>query len=228
VIKKVLLFDLDDTLVPSSRAYDIAMRALGLEPDNERYLQARTEVKRLCPEGYPALRSRRLYFKRFLELGHEFTPVRHLEMVTLYESAVTQTIGESWQALERDRLFAQLCAIGGTIGIVSNETSTMQSAKLATCDPNWHFFDFIVTSEEVGFEKPHPAMFRRALELAGGVQPQDCIFIGDNFEMDILGSTALGFDAIQSLEFTTSERQHTTVVSKLDELVNALPSLFRD
>ncbi len=226
MIKKVLLFDLDDTLVPSSHAYDIGMKALGIEPDDERYLQARAEVKAICPPGYPATRSRRLYFKRYLEIGQEYTPLRHLEIVDVYETAVTQAIGDSWQALERDRLFARLRAIAGVIGIVSNETAAMQSAKLAACDPRWQHFDFIVTSEEVGYEKPNPVMFRRALEFAGGVQPSECLFIGDNYEMDIVGSTSLGFDAIQSLEFVAEPRRHSMVIEKLDELIDVLPAIF--
>lgn len=221
---KVLLFDLDDTLAPSTQSYDAGMRALDLEPDDQRYAQARAEVKRLCPAGYPAARSRRLYFKRYLELGQEFTPARHLEFVNVYESAVARSLGEAWQSLERDRLFGRLRAMSDIIGIVSNETAAMQSTKLAAFDPEWRFFDFIITSEEVGAEKPNPAMFRRALELAGGVQPENCIFIGDNYEMDIIGSTTFGFEAIQTLEFVAEERHHSSVINKLDELIDVLPA----
>jgi HAD superfamily hydrolase (TIGR01549 family) len=218
---RVLLFDLDDTLVPSTQAYDIAMRAIGISPTDSQFLQARADVKHICPKGYPAARSRRLYFKRYLEITERFTPHRHVELATAYESEVVKHLAHCWQQLHRAELFNSLRPLVDKIGIVSNETTTLQSAKLAAFDPEWKYFDFVVTSEELGAEKPARVMFTRAIELAGA-HVQDCTFIGDNYECDILGSTALGMRAIQTLEFISGERQHTKTIAKLDDLLAVL------
>ena len=214
---KVLLFDLDDTLVPSSRSYDEAMLVAGISPEDERFLEARADVKRRLPAGSPAARSRRLYFKRYLELGDEFTPERHLELCATYESEVARVLGEAWNALSRPALFEKLRKNADAIGIVSNETASMQSLKLSKMDPKWRFFDFIVTSEEVGAEKPDTRMFSRALDLAAA-KAADCLFIGDNYEMDIVPTTALGMRSVQTLEFLQPERRHSATIAKLDEL----------
>jgi putative hydrolase of the HAD superfamily len=218
---KVLLFDLDDTLVPSAQSYDIAMKVIGIDPKDPQFLRARADVKHACPKGYPASRSRRLYFKRYLEITGKFTPLRHVDLVNRYETEVVNYIANAWHELQRPTLFAKFRAISNKIGIVSNETTTLQSMKLAAMDPDWKCFDFIVTSEELGHEKPARVMFTRALELADA-KVEDCIFIGDNYECDILGASALGMRAIQSLEFIKSERLHSKTIAKLDELTKIL------
>jgi putative hydrolase of the HAD superfamily len=218
---KVLLFDLDDTLVPSSQAYDIAMGAVGIAPTDSQFLQARADVKHVCPKGYPASRSRRLYFKRYLEITAQFTPKRHVELVAAYEKEVIKHLAKAWNDLNRGVLFEKLRGLSRKIGIVSNEITTLQSAKLASLDPEWKHFDFIVTSEELGHEKPARVMFTRALELSEA-HVQDCVFIGDNYECDILGATALGMRAIQTLEFIDGERHHSKTVRKLDELLEVI------
>lgn len=218
----ILLFDLDDTLVPSSKAYDQGLRAIGIEPGDELYLRARAEVKRACPVGYPSAHSRRLYFKRWLEIQDLFSPRRHLEMVNGYETTVCEFLARAWRELDRPRLFAQLQGQVDAIGVITNEGATMQSAKLHALDPNWEFFDFLVTSEELGVGKPEAAMFLRALELARAT-PSDSLLVGDSFEHDISGAKAVGIRCLQTTEFFSTavhggKPQHHDLIEKLTEL----------
>ena len=52
----------------------------------------------------------------------------------------------------------------------------------------------IVVSEDVGVEKPHPTIFRHAIDLLGIPTP-DCLYVGDDFGRDVLGATAAGLVA---------------------------------
>jgi putative hydrolase of the HAD superfamily len=52
--------------------------------------------------------------------------------------------------------------------------------------------DGVVTSAEFGAAKPDPAIFARALELAGGVAPTDAIHAGDDVAADVEGARAAG------------------------------------
>jgi putative hydrolase of the HAD superfamily len=52
--------------------------------------------------------------------------------------------------------------------------------------------DGVVTSAEFGAAKPDPAIFARALELAGGVAPADAIHAGDDVAADVEGARAAG------------------------------------
>nr|WP_161556665.1 HAD family hydrolase [Micromonospora acroterricola] len=57
------------------------------------------------------------------------------------------------------------------------------------------FFDSVVTSLEVGWRKPHPAIFAEALDQMR-VAPSDAVFVGDNYTADYLGSKAAGIDGL--------------------------------
>ena len=48
------------------------------------------------------------------------------------------------------------------------------------------YFDYVVTSEEAGFDKPSKAPFELALKKLN-LLPNECWMIGDNLNADILG-----------------------------------------
>lgn len=55
--------------------------------------------------------------------------------------------------------------------------------------------DGVVTSAEAGAAKPDPAVFRKALELAG-VDGSGAVHVGDSLDNDVAGARALGIRAI--------------------------------
>eukprot|EP00316_Scyphosphaera_apsteinii_P002178 CAMPEP_0119340698 /NCGR_PEP_ID=MMETSP1333-20130426/100854_1 /TAXON_ID=418940 /ORGANISM="Scyphosphaera apsteinii, Strain RCC1455" /LENGTH=288 /DNA_ID=CAMNT_0007352507 /DNA_START=123 /DNA_END=989 /DNA_ORIENTATION=+ len=54
------------------------------------------------------------------------------------------------------------------------------------------YFDFILTSGEVGVEKPEAAMFTLAQKLAGVPAGSRCVHVGDSFSRDVLGAFQAG------------------------------------
>jgi REG-2-like HAD superfamily hydrolase len=56
-------------------------------------------------------------------------------------------------------------------------------------------FDFIAASARVGFEKPHPEIFRWALEQAK-VEPGEAIHVGDHLDADVAGARGVGIEAV--------------------------------
>jgi putative hydrolase of the HAD superfamily len=53
-----------------------------------------------------------------------------------------------------------------------------------------------ITSAEAGARKPAPAIFRRGLELAGGIEPARALHVGDQVEEDVAGARAAGIEAV--------------------------------
>lgn len=49
----------------------------------------------------------------------------------------------------------------------------------------------VVTSQEVGFNKPQPEIFLAALKQAG-VKPPEAIYVGDQHQVDVVGATGAG------------------------------------
>lgn len=56
-----------------------------------------------------------------------------------------------------------------------------------------HVIDFLVTSEEVGIEKPNKKIFRHALNKLSA-KPNKTLMIGDNMKKDIKGAEAMGIN----------------------------------
>ena len=54
--------------------------------------------------------------------------------------------------------------------------------------------DFVMSSTDYGFRKPHPQIFTTALAKLG-TDPQETWFIGDSISMDIVGAESVGMTA---------------------------------
>jgi len=57
------------------------------------------------------------------------------------------------------------------------------------------YLDFVVTSKEVGANKPEPPIFLAALERAG-VSAPEAIYVGDQYQTDVLGAVGVGIKPI--------------------------------
>lgn len=57
-----------------------------------------------------------------------------------------------------------------------------------------HRIDAVITSVEVGWRKPHPAIFAESLRRLG-IASADAVFVGDSHGPDYLGPRAAGIDA---------------------------------
>ncbi len=58
-----------------------------------------------------------------------------------------------------------------------------------------HLFDVVVTFEDTGERKPHPAPFRRVLELMG-IEAEDALMVGDWAERDVVGASQVGMKTV--------------------------------
>lgn len=57
------------------------------------------------------------------------------------------------------------------------------------------YLDFVITSQEVGADKPEPPVFLAALERAQ-VQPAEAIHVGDHYNVDVTGARNVGIQPI--------------------------------
>jgi HAD superfamily hydrolase (TIGR01549 family) len=62
----------------------------------------------------------------------------------------------------------------------------------------YHYFDLFAISAELGVEKPHPGMFRHALESLGIERGEygRTVMVGNNLARDIKGANALGMISV--------------------------------
>jgi len=103
---------------------------------------------------------------------------------------------ESWSNPDNYRLYPDvlpaltaLQKLGIRIGCVSNEDGHLGSFFTKFGIPE--YFELILTSEQVGCEKPSPQIFEKALSQLG-LEPSEVIFVGDSLIGDYQGSEAVG------------------------------------
>ncbi len=79
------------------------------------------------------------------------------------------------------------------LGLISNAGQDMQKTyKELGLQP---YLDYYVTSLEVGYDKPQPEIFRAALQKAK-VNSEESLYVGDQYELDIVGARSVGMKAI--------------------------------
>ena len=81
-----------------------------------------------------------------------------------------------------------------TLCIITNGFSEAQLPKMKTSNID-HYFSHFFLSETLGHNKPDPRFFEAALAQIDA-KPEECIVIGDDFHVDIVGAHNAGIDQI--------------------------------
>ena len=115
----------------------------------------------------------------------------------------------------------RLRGAGLRLGVVSNSDGRVEEALVAAGLRDQ--FEVVLDSALVGVEKPDPAIFRAAL-AALDVQPDEALYVGDLYEVDVVGARAAGMDAVLLLPPDTPQRPDcrtfTTLAALADDLLN--------
>ncbi len=82
---------------------------------------------------------------------------------------------------------------GLILGLISNVGQDME--KTFKDLGLYPYLDFYVTSHEIGVDKPQPQIFQAALQKAK-VKPEEGIYVGDQYDLDIVGARSVGMKGI--------------------------------
>ncbi|WP_374591762.1 HAD family hydrolase [Aquabacterium sp.] len=209
-VPDAILFDTDNTLYHYDPAHEVAMtavrekvtRTFSIDTDafDKAYAEARAQVKKRLKHT-AASHSRLLYFQRMLEiigLGSQVMLALDFEQ-TYWRTFLNQAVLFD----DVKELLDELRLLGVPTAIVTDLTAQIQFRKVVYFGLD-HYFDFIVTSEEAGHDKPDAAPFQIALEK---MRPKgNCIWmIGDNPVNDIRG-------AREQIQAVTLQKLHQGVI----------------
>ena len=222
-----VLFDTDNTLYPYDPAHKAAMDAVRLKATRTfsisnaqfeaAYGAARQEVKARLKHHASSPR-RLLYFQRMLEIiGLRSQVLLALDFEQTYWRTFLSHAELFDDVLE---LLDDLRLAGIPTAIVTDLTAQIQFRKMVYFGLD-QSFDYIVTSEEAGSDKPDPAPFEIAMEK---MNPKgDCIWmIGDNPLNDIKGARS----AIQAV---TIQKVHVGVeIGQGDQCPDAIVYEFKE
>ncbi len=100
--------------------------------------------------------------------------------------------------------------------IITNGFTEVQGKKMKNSQID-QYFEVLVDSELAGVKKPHPKIFKTALDMAG-VSAAKSLMIGDSLEADILGAKAAGLQVLHFNAHGEATHAHAPIVHSLEEI----------
>ncbi len=128
-----------------------------------------------------------------------------------------------WQAFEDTIPTLQsLKEKGVGVGLISNWNETARDVLEGTGIIT--YLDHIIISSEVDIEKPDERIFNIALDQAG-VAASDCLYVGDNFYDDVIGSRKVGMPSILINPFDQKGIEEVEGVQVISNIKELLPTI---
>jgi putative hydrolase of the HAD superfamily len=192
---KAVLFDAGNTLLflDYDRMAAAVGAALGVPLDPERLAGAAGVAARAAERARGQDRDRARDYLEALFTGAGVPDSRMEEVSDCLQRLHGQ--GHLWCRLAAGTREAldRLRAGGLRLGVVSNSDGRVEEALIAAGLRDC--FEVVLDSALVGVEKPDPAIFRAALD-ALGVAPAEALYVGDLYDVDVLGARAAGMQAV--------------------------------
>jgi HAD superfamily hydrolase (TIGR01509 family) len=145
-------------------------------------------------------------------MGEVRNCLRHLHGERHLWSSVAERSAES---------LGRLREAGFKLAVVSNSDGRVEEALEAA--GLRHYFDVVIDSALAGVEKPDPRIFHAALD-ALGVAPEEALYVGDLYEIDVLGARAAGIDAVLLGKPEPGGGRSCRTTPSISDLVNDLLS----
>ncbi|WP_348612546.1 HAD family hydrolase [Halobaculum rarum] len=195
-----VLFDLDDTLYPYDPCNEAGTRAAfetyrdrGGDLDADAFEARRGRARRATKREVGATassHSRHIYYKRLVA-----------DLPGPFDADLARALGDAYW----DAYLGEMTAFDGAlptldalrdagvgVAVVTNLTTRVQLRKLARLGVDERL-DALVTSEEVGREKPAAPVFTTALARLDRT-PSEALVVGNSLANDIEGGNALGME----------------------------------
>lgn len=211
---KSVVFDLDDTLYNSTALSKSARRAAlkamineGLDIDLKKGYEDLMRIVKRYGSNYSE------HFNRFLEEKLGYVDYKFLASGVIayhntkfaYIRPFDDTIPTLIELVKRKK----------KLGIVTNGVSVKQWEKILRLGLE-HFFEFVIISSEVKYEKPSPKIYEIALERLD--LPPEEVLMADNKIEDLKGAKDVGMKTV--LITRVKDAEYTPKIKKLSEILN--------
>lgn len=120
----------------------------------------------------------------------------------------------------------QLIRRGYKLAVLSDAPARQAWLRLAGLNL-LHYFDTVITHDDTGEWKPHPAPFRKVLDVLG-LQPQEVMMVGDWPDRDIAGARNTGIRtalALYGSEFDVHDSGADFELQSVEELLDVLDTV---
>ena len=230
---KHIFFDLDRTLWDFDKNSEIALRHIFEEEQlqnhlpsfavfHDFYIAENARLWKLYGQGL--MRKDVLRYERFRTALHSFFPAEEVLIKRIGDAYVEISPRQTALFPNAIETLKNLKSLGFTLHIITNGFQEVQFVKLENSGLK-EYFDSIVCSEFIGKNKPDPAIFHHAFELAN-CKPKDSLMIGDDYYADITGALNAGIQAILFDPELKNTYNYEWVVSDLNQVSEMAIKLF--
>lgn len=205
---QIVLFDLGDTLIYFDGAWPEVMAQshqalLNALQDAGIHLQAEVFLPEFNQRLNAYYQQRESEFIQYTALYILRTMLAETGYPDLSENLLKSALAhmystfQPYSKLESDTLatLEVLRVHGYHLGLISNASDNDYIEALIDQAGIRPFFDIILNSAAAGMRKPHPGIFRKALDH-WGANPQQAVMIGDTLGADILGARNSGLRSV--------------------------------
>lgn len=119
----------------------------------------------------------------------------------------------------------ELAARGYTLGIISDLVGRREVDEWLDADGLRPYFKTVQQSSVTYVRKPGPAIYYYAMEEVGA-RPENCCFVGDNLDRDIVGAKACAFGMTVTVQYDRSKPLKLTEENMPDAKVYTFPQLL--
>ena len=190
-----MLFDAGNTLLflDHDRMAAAVGAALGVSLDAGRLAGATGAASRAAERAGGGDRDRARVYLEALFTGAGIPAERMGEVAACLQGIHDES--HLWCRLAEDTraVLDRLRARGLRLGVVSNSDGRVEEALVAAGIRDC--FDVVLDSALVGVEKPDPTIFRAAL-AALGVAASEALYVGDLYDVDVVGARAAGMEGV--------------------------------
>jgi REG-2-like HAD superfamily hydrolase len=223
---KAVLFDAGNTLIWLDHPYVVELlREYGVETSVEALMEAEYGAKLLMDEmarggnGMDDRARGRVFFAEiFRRVG-----AAEGDFASIAQRMFARHAQQNLWANVRERTaetLEELRRRGYRLGVISNADGRAEQALDAVgLRPH---FELVVDSGLVGIDKPDPRIFHLAAERMG-VRPEEAVYVGDIYEIDVQGARAAGMQAILMDPLWKWEERDCTRIRGIHDLLDVLP-----
>jgi YjjG family noncanonical pyrimidine nucleotidase len=220
---RYILFDADEVLFDFSRAegtaFNAACAAFALdaralhapyEEINSR-LWKRFAAQQISGEELRVQRFKELFEQQHIQLDAAAVSARYIAELTQCGFLLPGALD-----------VVQYCKAHCTIGLITNGLADVQRGRLAVSGLD-AWFETIVISEEVGYPKPHPEIFRHACQTMKAPHTADVLMVGDSYESDIVGAHEFGIDTCWVNIHQRNDVESSVATYEINEIKELIP-----